>query len=108
MASNRKGRVSPKDRPFRPAGFMVVERDSRRILRYTRKKRIVKQQYLAERSCYFNDPSAVDIYAVSAALMRDIERFLSVLEPEDWFEVDGWRWYADKAHQAGESDIGAR
>lgn len=59
MASNSGGKLEPKSRPFRSAGYLIVQQDDRRILRHTRKKRVAKKHFLAERNCYGGGRSGI-------------------------------------------------
>lgn len=93
----RKGKLKSWGlRPFKPAGWMIVDRQSGLIQCFGRNRRILDQRIKEEEGGFLKN-NDVDAFITSYRLVRQLERYADSNSPEDWAQVPGFPGYMDVA-----------
>jgi hypothetical protein len=96
-AKMRKGKLKSWGlRPFKPAGWMIVDHQSGLLQCFGRNRRLMAERIYAEEGGVLKIHD-VDAFTVSHRLIRYLERYADGCDPEDWVEVSGFPGYVDLA-----------
>lgn len=91
----RKGKLQQETpRPFKPAGWMIVDHQSGLLLGFGRNRRILARRIYEEEGGTLKNHD-VDGFAISYRLLRYLEQQADACSPEDWAEVPGFSGYMD-------------
>lgn len=93
----RKEKLQPKAaRPFKPAGWLIVDRESGLLLCFGRNRRVVNRRVYEEQGGVL-ELHAVAALTISYRLLRYLEQNAHACCPEDWTEIITHQGYADLA-----------
>lgn len=91
----RKGKLQPNEsRPFKPAGWMIVDRQSGLLRCFGRNRRVVDGRVYKEQGGVLH-LNYVSKFWISYRLRRYLEQYAGSCSPSDWAVVRGFPEWMD-------------